>query len=1046
MEDGLASLLARLQGLAGAGEDARLKAQEAEQLQSSCSAICASAKGRSLTAGQHQELWQAAGLLWNASIDADAADADTAAALKQCACDLCGLLPSEALPAAQLAQAASFCRDAGRAWAALGRHEAAEAVLAKGMERGQALQDVCFDRGGWGPRQEAAAELLFDLLAGRLRTALHLGGGQQLLAGALTQQARQLAGDSRLPARASAASRLQLVGLLKAHAMRLLQARAAPAYVRGVQFYPIDSLGAPSTPPPVQDDKAEQACGLLGTAYEVLMEVESEGSAAAGEPELPAMACALLCLMAHASVASGQPERALSCVQAVQQMGDRWATQVTVPYLSQQALLLLGRPDEAESELQNVVNHEEAGTDICTAAITAALQSPGGLDSARSALTVAMERFPEEPGLAVEVVQAALAAGEAAPPAADALALEVAGDERLQEALGEEPALRTRLHGLLWNQAVARLGAEAYAPALELLRASAPLAPAPEQRLACWRSQALCALGAGQHAEALQYLDAAEALEPGATSTALLRLKVQLAAGDEAGAAAAVAALAGGGGGGAPDLLRVACCEAVAAGAPAAARLALERLLQCLARDPEACAGSPAGYEGAVFQNLIQLVLAQPAAPPAPAPAAPTGAPAGGAGGQQGGGECGESSWAGEWSAGGGGGGSGGGEGASRARSAELARVVDAAVDRMQAVGPAAFFAAADGRPAQHEWFALTAWNAALEAGAAGHAQQAAALLSSCGDLLAALPDADLQSLQARRAARGGAGSRRRFPGAGRCRTAYLMAAAAAADVAAATADRPEQQELCLALAERRLEAAQAAGAACRELQLLGAAGAGGEEGKADVFHMLLQFVVATHRGDAAAQLAVIEEARGHPAVTAAHFLRMAAALGPAGPPAAHDAARREEGQGGAGQVARAAQLAAYERVASATPIDYGLLAAILRSLVEAAPSNAERLAHLEDAAGMLDAAPAGSYPPAELRWLLSFAWNRGATHARFLRHEEALRYQRWACNALRHDPEFAEQHQEAMQHQLQRTVEAARVAAGGEPATGAGAMDVEAA
>lgn len=104
-------------------------------------------------------------------------------------------------------------------------------------------------------------------------------------------------------------------------------------------------------------------------------------------------------------------------------------------------------------------------------------------------------------------------------------------------------------------------------------------------------------------------------------------------------------------------------------------------------------------------------------------------------------------------------------EEAARARARELARVIDGAVCRMRALGAPAFFGPLEdgARPAQQQWFALTAWNAAQEAGRGGHVQPAAALLACAGDVLAALPEPDAPSLQ-------------------RCRTAYVMAAAAVAE------------------------------------------------------------------------------------------------------------------------------------------------------------------------------------------------------------------------------------------------------------------------
>lgn len=122
------------------------------------------------------------------------------------------------------------------------------------------------------------------------------------------------------------------------------------------------------------------------------------------------------------------------------------------------------------------------------------------------------------------------------------------------------------------------------------------------------------------HARALPFLDAADEAQPGAVPTAMLRLSAQLAARSEPGCAAAVEALAGGGAH--PDALRVACLQALDAGAPAPARQALQALLDRCARGAGA-GGADAegsgeggssvlaapGYEAVLHQNLIRLHL-----------------------------------------------------------------------------------------------------------------------------------------------------------------------------------------------------------------------------------------------------------------------------------------------------------------------------------------------------------------------------------------------------------------------------------------------------
>lgn len=183
---------------------------------------------------------------------------------------------------------------------------------------------------------------------------------------------------------------------------------------------------------------------------------------------------------------------------------------------------------------------------------------------------------------------------------------------------------------------------------------------------------------------ALEFLEKAAQLEPGSVPTAMLRLSVQLAAGSEAGATAAVAALADCCAA-QPDALRIACVQAIDAGATAAARQALLCLLEkCKAAGSPGAAngdsdtGSAAasslrapGFEATVFQNLIHLLLSADHSS-----AAGTSQAADAAAGSS-----------------------------SPSQHCQLAILFDQAVERMRAVGPEAFFALQEGQPLQQEWF-----------------------------------------------------------------------------------------------------------------------------------------------------------------------------------------------------------------------------------------------------------------------------------------------------------------------------------------------------
>lgn len=205
--------------------------------------------------------------------------------------------------------------------------------------------------------------------------------------------------------------------------------------------------------------------------------------------------------------------------------------------------LFFHRAAEAEAQLLAIASHDEATADVCLAALRAALAAgPAGVPLARSALSLVLERFAEDPSLAVELVKAALAqavaataaagnsgdsaalpaavgdgseasaaaaaggssgSGSDASAAAEAVALELVADERLMEGVAEEEGLQAQLHALLWNHAVSRLHSRgAWDAALAFFTAALPLVPgggeSGPRAAECRRSQALCCMGAGQ--------------------------------------------------------------------------------------------------------------------------------------------------------------------------------------------------------------------------------------------------------------------------------------------------------------------------------------------------------------------------------------------------------------------------------------------------------------------------------------------------------------------------------------------------------------------
>jgi len=80
----------------------------------------------------------------------------------------------------------------------------------------------------------------------------------------------------------------------------------------------------------------------------------------------------------------------------------------------------------------------------------------------------------------------------------------------------------------------------------------------------------------------------------------------------------------------------------------------------------------------------------------------------------------------------------------------------------------------------------------------------------------------------------------------------------------------------------------------------------------------------------------------------------------------------------------------------------------VIRSLLEICSTDADRLSTLQDAAALMSAnahpaiaAGAAGYPPLEARYLITAAWNRGATHLKFARMKDAEAFMKVALRIL---------------------------------------------
>ena len=203
--------------------------------------------------------------------------------------------------------------------------------------------------------------------------------------------------------------------------------------------------------------------------------------------------------------------------------------------------------------------------------------------------------------------------------------LELLEDETLKESIENDAAALQKLHVLCWNTACRLLengspseAAQFHTAAASFLRSSSSSSGGDgnddvDGKVQACMALALCSTATKNFSEALQYLEQAEQIAPGRLAVAFLRVKTCLAADDESAAAAALQALAA-----SPecdaDALRVACCEALECGKPAAAKAALEHLLHKIQDSTAEDASLPAGYESVVLQNLLQIILSDSAA------------------------------------------------------------------------------------------------------------------------------------------------------------------------------------------------------------------------------------------------------------------------------------------------------------------------------------------------------------------------------------------------------------------------------------------------
>ena len=128
----------------------------------------------------------------------------------------------------------------------------------------------------------------------------------------------------------------------------------------------------------------------------------------------------VLRLLAWAYVELGdKPAQALNCIQALKKQAAEGSTHPTVCFLTLKALCSLGRHQEAETELLQLVSSTDIKLDLCLSAMKVMLDGPGKqqhkpdggslLPAVKSALGLIQECFPEQAHVPVQLVKLLLA-------------------------------------------------------------------------------------------------------------------------------------------------------------------------------------------------------------------------------------------------------------------------------------------------------------------------------------------------------------------------------------------------------------------------------------------------------------------------------------------------------------------------------------------------------------------------------------------------------------------------------------------------------------
>ncbi|KAL4535747.1 hypothetical protein Ndes2526A_g06559 [Nannochloris sp. 'desiccata'] len=925
--------------------------------------------------------------VWNTSLALEEADLATHATLKQASLDLQWALENPTkLPLTHQLRLAEHAFKVAEIWGVLEEWEAVDAALGRGLTLTSALSAAVSPKAAGAPEkagepttphstQERCALVHFNSLLLRLRASVRLG--QELPANALLLKLKLLTSNASYPLRQRTMFSLDLLATLVFEGEHLLEVNTNSKLAVQILQAAYDAYTSlSSTTPELQAvglaDDAEKLgaralillCWAQITASDfnkTLNLVDSSGAGGGGGGI--GMSCV-------------SSESILKCVHALQKHSSRTADSVAVHFLAHQALQHAGRMQEAETELLKLVTHESVSAETCAFAIKSALLVAGGAESARAALAAAQDlTTTDDVSLIVELIEAVLGPSSqpphgttttftiAPPTTADEVILDLLEDEALKEALDKNPEILRNLYTLCWNKACSLLEAGAPEVATKFYSA-ALLFVTPETDLEIvtqiHMAVAVCFSALGQHAKALERL---KKCPERCVEAQFCKLTTCLAAKDADAASAALNSLAAHPACDA-NMLRLICCEALDAGLPNAAKESLFLLLQKIVCSEEEEAKvkddnkeedasvenrdvntnsskkRPANYEALVFQNLIQLEMdtLDQASEPAPqieseetCKISPTEKNV--ANIMKDGSE--NVGHAGPWN--------------------RLARVFEILVRRINAVGGVEnFFLHDDCKWRQLEWMVVTAWNAGLDAASrsehTNNQDASGRLMKCCGQLCAGHPSPTDEILRKQQ-------------------VSFTLAANAIIHSAASGSEAAPAVE-CLEKA--RCAAQQRDGDASNS-------------DDAVVYIHVMVFALAVKQRDAEAANAAVERVKEIHSATPKSFLQMALYL--EGEDTTHTCAAAR----------KAAMKAALERLTSQPELNYEAVAGVIRSLLAICSTDTDRLSTLQDAAALITAnaqpataAGAAGYPPLEARYLITAAWNRGATHSKFARMKEA--------------------------------------------------------